>query len=647
MKKFKVAETIEQWWQTFEKDPKGTWIFSIVWLATIVWIAFLWNLGNTGLIDETEPLFAEAARQMTVTGNWITPYFNGETRFDKPPLVYWLMAIGYKLFGLNSWTVRFPSVLAAIALTVLGFYILRYFGFANPAATQPQALQSGRTQRQLWLSAWIGSALIAFNMETLIWARLGVSDMLLSGCMGGSLFCFFHGYVSKTKKEHSQSILQNPFSKISNSWYLAFYILLGLAVLTKGPVGIVLPGLIICLFLLYVGKFRQVLAEMGVFWGGLIFLLMTVPWYVLVILENGSAYINSFFGYHNFERFTSVVNDHWAPWYFYFLIVLGLFAPWSIYLPLAIARQRVWQRNFWVAQPRYAQLSLFALFWFAVIFIFFSISVTKLPSYVLPLMPAGAILVALLWSEELTKNSLSSGQKNQQKNSYGFLLSAIVNILFLILLAIAFVFVTNFFGPDPTAPNLRESLRASGLTGRGGIIWATTAAISIILLSKRERWGWLSLTNCIGFVACFVFVVTPAFFMLDNLRQLPLRQLSQTIVRVQQPGEDLWAIGIKKPSIVFYTQRPVQFFKNQFFLRVYAKDPENYSKHSDSLLILSQKKFISKIPLAAQDYESLNEKGAYELIRVAKEKVFAPEAGVRGQGSEVRGQRLGEMGSMN
>ena len=624
MTKFRAVQTIGEWWQKFEKYPRTTWIFSIVWLVIIAWVAFLWNLGSTGLIDETEPLFAEAARQMTETGNWITPYFNGETRFDKPPLVYWLMAIGYKLIGVNEWAVRLPSALAAIALMGLGFYTLRYFGFATPAAASPSANQTQRTQRQLWLSAWIGSALIAFNMETLIWSRTGVSDMLLSGCIGGGLLCFFLGYVSEEKGRlgEGDSGRQGKIFSLPNPWYVAFYILIALAVLTKGPVGVVLPGLIIFTFLLYLGKFWQVLAEIRVIWGGLIFCLITIPWYVLVTLENGSTYINSFFGYHNLERFTSVVNDHAAPWYFYFLVILGLFAPWSIYLPLAIARLRVWQRDFWCRQPRSAQLSLFALFWFSGIFIFFTIATTKLPSYVLPLMPAAAILVALLWSEEFTPNSRSLPQKKTQTSNYGLLLSGIINILFLVLLATAFILVTQFVGPDPSAPDLPEKLNQSGIPWRGAVIWSTTAGFSIFFLRQRHQWRWLSITNLIGFVTCFIFVVTPASLMLDRLRQLPIRELATTIVQVQKPGENLWMIGIKKPSVVFYTQSPVQFFKNHFFVREYTNNRDNYQKHSSSLLILFQAKFIKKIPLHPQDYQLLDKKGAYQLLRVAKNKFF-------------------------
>ncbi len=595
--KIKGVRQLRKWWQEWEKYPKVSWGFSILWLLLIAWVAFLWNLGTTGLVDETEPLFAEAARQMKVTGNWITPYFNGETRFDKPPLIYWLMAIGYHLIGVNDWAVRLPSAFAAIFLMGLGFYALRYFGVSHPAALiLPE--NNKKKQQQLWLSAWIGAALIAFNMETLIWSRIGVSDMLLSGCMGGALLCFFIGYASE-----------------KTPWYFAFYFLVGLAVLAKGPVGIVLPGLIIFSFLLYLGKLREVLSEMKIFRGIFLVSAIAIPWYILVFLENGSAYIDSFFGYHNFERFTSVVNGHAAPWYFYFLVVLIGFAPWSIYLPVAIGRLLFWRRSFWSQQPRPAQLGIFALFWFATIFIFFTVAITKLPSYVLPLMPAAAILVALLWSEEFSHPILAQGQDEVKKGRSGLWLSSIFNVLFLFLLAAGFFLVPYLLGFDPSVANLPELVADSNLPWRGGIIWTIAGLFCLTFLIRGQKWASIGLTNFIGFAACFVFTIVPASFLLDRVRQLPLRQLSQTIIQVERSGEELWMVGFQKPSVVFYTQKPVKFFKNHDKLREYSNSLNRFPQFS-SLLILGESRFIEKIPFRPGDYQLLDRKGTYQLIRV-------------------------------
>jgi len=622
--KLRLNKVVTHWWQSFEKQPTLTWSLSVLWLLLIGWLAFLWNLGSTGLVDETEPLFAEAARQMTVTGDWITPYFNGETRFDKPPLVYWLMAIGYKLIGVNEWAVRLPSALAAIALMVLSFYTLRYFGVSRPAAVFPVG-DSGKQnltkvanlQRQLWLAAGMGSAMIALNPQTIVWARTGVSDMLLSGCMGTALLAFFLGYAQKErelKEAKQQNSSPSPHLSIpSSSWYLAFYFLIALAILAKGPVGIVLPGIIIGAFLLYLGKLREVLGEMGIIRGILLILAVTLPWYGLVIAANGKAYIDSFFGYHNFQRFTDVVNGHSAPWYFYFLVVLAGFIPWSVYLPIAIARLRFWQREKWCSSPRSTHLGLFALFWFAGIFSFFTIAITKLPSYVLPLLPAAAIMVALLWSEEITSETKG------QTRSLPLLLSGVFNFLLLLALAGVILSSPDIIGYDPAVPNLSEILQQSGLTVQGSFIWWVTAVAVALLLLKRRHWRWLWSANFVGFVAFLIFVITPASFLLDEVRQQPLRELSQLVTQVQQPGEELLMIGFQKPSVSFYTQRLVTYFRFDEMAISHIQQIAKTQPTPPSVLILNRPGKMLETQLQPDEYEKLGSSGIYQLLRVSKQ----------------------------
>lgn len=591
--KLRFDRALDSWGKNTGDRSILAWVVSIVWLLVIGWLAFFWNLGSTGLVDETEPLFAEAARQMTVTGDYITPFFNEETRFDKPPLVYWLMAIAYSTIGVNEWAVRLPSALSAFALVCLGFYTLLIFG----VGTSDSYTRSPFTPRSFFC-AGLGAALIALNPETIAWARIGVSDMLLTGCMGSALLCFFLGYAQ-------------PLKPIQARWYLAFYVLVALAILAKGPVGIVLPGIIVGLFLLYIGKFREVLREMRILWGSLLILAIAIPWYVLVIGANGWNYINSFFGYHNVERFTGVVNNHAAPWYFYFLVVLIGFAPWSIYLPVAIAQTQFWKRAYWRSTHRSTHLGLFALFWFVGIFGFFTIAVTKLPSYVLPLMPAAAILVTLFWSDRLNRRG------NMQPTSRFLLWSYWLNILFLLSLSAGLFAIPYLIGSDPAIPNLRASIQQSGLPVLAAIIWLVTAIAGIFLIVRR-RWQGLLGVNLLGFVAFLVFVVTPAYFWLDQVRQLPLRELS-AIARQFEPNEELIMIGFKKPSIVFYTQRPVTYVREIEKAAAYIQELQAKSPQPFSVMLLSYPRRLQQLqqlqPQLPQ-YQNLGEAGAYQLVRV-------------------------------
>ncbi|MBD1912593.1 glycosyltransferase family 39 protein [Leptolyngbya sp. FACHB-8] len=575
------------------KDPAFAWVMSALWLVLLCLLAFWWNLGSVGLIDETEPLFAEAARQMTITGDWITPYFNEATRFDKPPLVYWLMAIAYQVIGVNEWAVRFPSALSASALVIFGFFVLRRFGYPTPLVGQDaegEAVTDSSGDAPRWWAAWIGAGMMALNLQTLVWARTGVSDMLLSGCMGSALFSFFWAYASP--------------NRATKRWgYLGFYVLCALAVLTKGPVGIVIPGLIVLVFLFTVGQFRAVWREAKPIWGTLLLLAIALPWFILVIQANGDAYIDSFFGYHNVERFTRVVNRHSAPWFFYFLIVLAGFAPYSIYLPVAMARLRFWKLQAWRSQPRHTHLGLFALAWFGVIFGFFTIAVTKLPSYVLPLLPAAAILVALLWSDALTRPRLAHSLR----------LTHWISLVLLLGMGAVMLVSPRFVGTDLATPDFPAALWNAGVPITGTVFWGGAAIASLLLLLRRQsRWLWgVQLTTFILFI---LFTLTPALFVMDAQRQLPVRQMAEEILRIQRKNEPIVMIGFPKPSLVFYTRQHIEFIPNsekasEFFFN----QPQN---RRFSILALGLRYRILESDLYRKEYRDLKRIGKYSLVRV-------------------------------
>ncbi len=606
-----------------KKSPKLSWGLSFLWILIISWIAFLNNLGGIGLLDKTEPMFVEAARQMVVTGDWVTPYWNGETRFDKPPLSYWLIAIALKTFGTNEWAARIPSALMAIAAISLCFWTLRQCGFASPSL-----LKHTHSQRHLWISAWIGAAILALNAFFIAWARTGVSDMFLAASMTMGLLSFFLGYARGGSREQGAGSreAEDNASKFwilpHNRWYWGFYVFSALAVLAKGPVGIVLPIVIIGSFGLYFGKFWQILREMGLVAGSLLFLAIALPWFVLVTLANGSKYLDVFLGYHNLQRYTSVVSSHPGPIYYYVLVILLGFLPWSVYLPLAIARLRPQQRNFWRSTPRSTHLGIFCLFWLVAIFIFFSLSSTKLPSYVLPLMPAAAILVALLWSGRMGVELISNKVEKKSKPDRVFVISAIVNIVILLVLAIGSFLSPQLIGKDPTTPYVAQVLQLSGLPVVSALIWGMGAIACILLLLKKSNRRWLWGANLAAFMAFMLFVAPAGANLMDSQRQLPIRRLSTLITQVDKPNEEIIVMGFIRPSVVFYTQRNVQFLEGAKETITHLKQNANQNKQPNTVLILSLPKYPPRLKLKPLDYQILGREGAYQLIRVEKEKVL-------------------------
>ena len=643
----RVLQPLQHYWKAY---PALVWAMPLGWLLAIGTLTLLWRVGSIGFIDETEPLFVEASRQMVVTGDWITPSFDGEPRFDKPPLIYWLMVVAFQSVGINEFAARLPSVFSALAIVLFCFYTLQRYGQSGVGSRESEVrgqksgvgswelgvgsqnseletrnskletrnsklssvVAQSATQNSLphpsphrkaeasytphpspsHLAAWIGATMFILNPNTFFWGRTGYSDMLLTACLGSSLLAFFLGYAQPDR----------PFSQ--KRWYFAFYVLMALAVLTKGPIGILLPGLIIGCFLLYVGCGREVLQEMRPLRGGLVVLVISLPWYGLVTLANGEAFIDSFFGYHNVERFTQVVNHHAGPWYFHLLVILVGFLPWSAFLPAAIAHVQPLQRRYWQAQPRLQQLGLFAFVWFLVILGFFTIATTKYFSYTLPLMPAAAILVALLWTDYATQ---------APRKQTGFILSGVLNVLLLLAVMVAIIYCPNWLDDDPWMPNLGLRIQAAGLPIIGGVIWGLTTIAAIGLLLWRSRWLWLA--NLVGFLAFLILVVHPFVLIADAERQLPLRQLAQVAVQMQQPAEDLIMLGFKKPSLVFYTRQHVTYLNQP--TKVVAYLQQQPSDRAGALIIAGAKP-LQQSGLQPKQYQLISNAGVYRLVRVAR-----------------------------
>ncbi len=580
------------WVSRLEKSlqPRTQLIMLLGWILAIALITLFWGIGDIGLIDETEPLFVEASRQMLVTGDWVTPFFDRETRFDKPPLIYWLMVLCFKVFGVSEWAARVPSALAALGTVVLCFCVLRQH---NPSlkpettSTQPQLHRSN-------LAAWLGATMLMLNLNTYFWGRTGYADMLLMACMGGSLLAFFMGYAQ----------VESP--QIQRRWYGAFYVLTALAVLTKGPIAIVLPAAILGGFTLYIGNLRQVIREMQLLRGILLILVLALPWYILVTLANGEAFISSFFGYHNLTRFSSVVNQHSGPWYFHFAVILAGFLPWSAYLPVALYQTQPWRRKLWQGRSRSAQLGLYAAIWFAIILLFFTVSVTKYFSYTLPLMPAAAILVSLLWTDAILERSTHAPQR--------WSLSRWFNVALMAGLSWALFSCAPWLTHDPWMPTLGDKIAEANIPLYGGVLWAVAAVAAVLCILWRSNGLWL--VNAIAFLLFISVVLHPAVAIVDQARQFPLRELAKAAVAAQNPQQasiqqPMVMIGFRKPSLVYYTQQHVEYLELPSQLASYLQK----SPHRNALIITTPK-LLSDTALTPQQYQLLVQSGVYVLVQL-------------------------------
>ena len=318
---------------------KENFTYGLILILILFLILYFYRLGSVGLIDVDEPRYAEAGREMLESGNWIVPYFNYEVRYDKPILFYWLEAVSMKLFGVNEFAARFPSVaMSLLCLSMLFVLIKNIFNFEV---------------------ALVGVLILISCFEFVALSRFSVTDMTLSAFISSSFCSFYLGYNNII---NSHKLLHMQVKEFS-CWYILGFIFLALAFLTKGPVSIILFLLVLVPFFLWIGKLEYFYKNISFWIGTVIFFLIIAPWYISVHCATGGDFTKVFFGLHNFSRYTSVVSGHRGSIFYFIPVVLIGFLPWIFFLPQAISSMFKEGMEKMQASPK-EQLPWFALWWF-------------------------------------------------------------------------------------------------------------------------------------------------------------------------------------------------------------------------------------------------------------------------------------------
>jgi len=567
-----------------------------LWLASLGLgvLLFVWQLGATGLVDETPPLFAASARAMAETGDWLIPWVNGLPRYDKPPLVYWAMGLSYSLPGqmawdpLGTWAARLPSALATVAvMQTLVHTLLRW----------PQA------RRRPGLTALSAALAFALSPLVLIWGRIAVSDALFSGCLAISLLLCWSSYATGGRR-----------------WWAA-WLLLGLAVLAKGPVAVVLLALTLLGFGWLQRDLPGVAASVQPLRGALITALVAGPWYGLALLREGEPFWRSFFGYHNLQRFSSVVNNHQAPWWFFGLILVLASLPATPLLVLGLVRALRGP-----VPPPAQSLQRFAACWLLAVLLFFTAAATKLPSYWLPATPAAGLLIALA----------------AQRGAWlAWRLLLLLAGLLALVLALAPRWVLAIVTPE--MPTLPQELLASGRLPLAAACFALAALLGLVAGWRRGNPAAL-LAVQLPLVAFVLAVLLPLVKLGDRLRAEPVRRLAVSAQR-QSPmaaPSHLAMVGMLKPSLHFYGRRVVVYEEAGPRGLVNLSDrlaresrrgqtPSPADGRADLLLVIDA-------DTAAQSHwqglepEQLDKAGIYRLWRLDRRRLEQRAAALRRQG---------------
>jgi 4-amino-4-deoxy-L-arabinose transferase-like glycosyltransferase len=324
-------------------------------LAGFCVFLFFYGLGQFGLLGADEPRYAQVAREMLAHHDWITPTLGGTPWLEKPPLYYWQAMVAYAIFGVHDWAARIPSAVDA-SLIVLGVYLFL---------------------RKLRRGFHLDGALMTASAAAMIgFAHSASTDMPLAAMFSLAMLCWYAWWESAT-----QILLYG------------FYFFLALAVLAKGPIALFLAGAVIALFAIAAGNSRAILKTL---WlpGMLLFFVVAMPWYVAVQLRQ-PEFFRVFILEHNLARFGSDLYHHSQPIWFYLPVAALALVPW-VALAGAAAVEVV--RAWWTGRKAFFDtgdaLNIFLILWLLVPVLFFSLSRSKLPGYILPAIPAGPLLVA-------------------------------------------------------------------------------------------------------------------------------------------------------------------------------------------------------------------------------------------------------------
>ncbi|NVN92390.1 MAG: glycosyltransferase family 39 protein [Desulfuromonadales bacterium] len=337
-------------------ERKG-YLLDISLLTLIFGVVFFESLGRLPLLGTDEARYLEIPREMIERGDFITPTLNYVPYFEKPPLHYWFNALATLLFGETAFSARFFGALWGV-LGVLLTYLLGRRLFDR---------QKGR------LSAIVLGTSLGFVVQ----ARVNITDTTLSFFLCAALGSFL--------------IASRPDQSRKSLYYTLFYLCAALAVLAKGLIGIVLPAVIILAFLRLTRRW-YLLHEMRLPLGIPLFLLVCVPWFMLVSLRN-PGFFDFFFIHEHFQRFFTKVHHRYQPPWFFFPVLLGGMLPWTFFIPAAILRS--WRGR----EESAGEARLFLLLSGGIIFAFFSLSQSKLIPYILPVYPVCAILVGVYLGE--------------------------------------------------------------------------------------------------------------------------------------------------------------------------------------------------------------------------------------------------------
>ena len=463
-------------------------------------LSFFGGLGRGAIADNDEAFYAESAREMVESGNWLTPHFNYEPRFQKPALYYWATAALFAVFGPNEFAARFFAALAGVGLVLV-------------------TTAAGRR----WYDESVGllaGAIAATSFGYFALARMSLPDLPLAFFVTLTIWAAF---VATLERE------RNP-----RKWLLIAAVAAALGFLVKGPLALVLPALVVVPILLMERRSYNVQFSDLVL-AAMLFLAIATPWYIVMWLEHGTTYLVGFFVGDNFERFATDRFNEPRPWWFYLPIIAGGLLPWTALMTTWVAPVL----QFLTRRRDIGTLDLRLLLWALLPLAFFTLSVGKQPRYILPILPPLAILLASSIIERTSEWRSVNGVRRRPGPNRAVATGCVLGGVFLVTLAVL------VYRARPLFLNVGDvtTMIVSTVIGLGGM--------AVVIVSVTS--GWRSAPGLLAFAAALTFAVLP-YGVVSGAQHSSVVQMAAR-VREARTGPDI-AIGTYKVfvrNLVFYT----------------------------------------------------------------------------------------------
>ena len=479
----------------------------VLLLAGFCAFLFFYGISQFGLIGADEPRYAQVAHEMLERHDWITPTLAGRAWLEKPPLYYWQAMLVYSVFGVRDAAARIPSALDAALLVVALYFFFRKF---RPGVE-------------------VDAALITASCAGVVgYARAASMDMGLASTFAIALLAWW------------------AWRESGNRIYLAaFYVFLALGMLAKGPVAVFLAALVIGIYAAATREFRLVFRTLWVP-GTLLFCVLALPWYIAVQIRN-PRFFREFILEHNLARFSTNLYHHPEPFWYYLPVLVLAIVPWIVFVIAAVVESlRAWwaeRRNVRTEPDLELQFRIFACCWLVVPVLFFSFSQSKLPGYILPAVPAGAILLADYLRQQF--------EQQMPVARWLAILHALLACASIVPAVLVGVIVTQH-----RLPNGRPLMIAIG------VAVALSVGIALTLLS-RLQWKMLRFVTLIPVVLAVAAVLKLGTIAIDQ--NLSTRPLAIELAGIETRKLPLAVCGTSREveyGLAFYRDQTISRYEN-------------------------------------------------------------------------------------